>query len=158
MKTNYLFSHRFKKTGWALFGLGVLLGFFALFVNETPSFFDLKVFAISSDGLFESEDTFRIIKNNIFNEIVAVLIVIGGILAAFSKEKNEDEFIAKIRLESLVWAVYVNYGVLLFAVLFIYEFSFFSVMIFNMFTVLIFFLIRYNWMLRKLKRMTLDEK
>ncbi|MCB0375018.1 MAG: hypothetical protein KDD04_03770, partial [Sinomicrobium sp.] len=67
------------------------------------------------------------------------------------KEKDEDEFIGRIRLESLVWATYVNYGVLLLSFLFVYGLSFFWVMIVNMYTILIFFVVRFNLQLRKLK-------
>jgi hypothetical protein len=91
------------------------------------------------------------VNNNILNEIVGVLIILSSIFVAFSKEKEEDEYISKIRLESLVWAVYVNYGILLISLLFIYDFSFLYVMIFNMFTVIIFFIIRFYWQLNKLK-------
>jgi hypothetical protein len=91
------------------------------------------------------------VNNNILNEIVGVLIILSSIFVAFSKEKEEDEYILKIRLESLVWAVYVNYGILLISLLFIYDFSFLYVMIFNMFTVIIFFIIRFYWQLNKLK-------
>jgi hypothetical protein len=91
------------------------------------------------------------VNNNILNEIIGVLIILSSIFVAFSKEKEEDEYILKIRLESLVWAVYVNYGILLISLLFIYDFSFLYVMIFNMFTVIIFFIIRFYWQLNKLK-------
>ena len=71
---------------------------------------------------------------------------------AFSKEKDEDELIAKIRLESLVWAMYLNYGILLLTFLLLYDFSFYWAMVFNMYTMLFFFIIRFNikiWRLRK---------
>jgi len=64
--------------------------------------------------------------------------------------------IAAIRIRSLVWATYINYGILLLAILFVYEFSFFNVLVFNMFTLLIFFILRFNWELFRLKG-NLDE-
>ena len=79
-------------------------------------------------------------------------------MVAFSKEKQEDELIAKIRLDSLVWATYVNYAVLMFSMLFIYGMSFLWVMIFNMFTILLFFIFRFNWQVKKLnKTMSYEE-
>ena len=92
------------------------------------------------------------VNNNILNEIFGILIIISSLFVAFSKEKSEDEYISKIRLESLVWAVYFNYGILLFSILFVFDFSFLWVMIFNMFTVLLFFIIRFNWQISKLKK------
>ena len=74
------------------------------------------------------------------------------------KEKTEDEFIAMIRLESLVWATYINYGVLILALIFVYDIPFFWVLVFNMFTTLIFFIIRYNWALNNSKKSIENEK
>lgn len=91
------------------------------------------------------------LDNNILNEILGIIMIISSVLVAFSKEVNEDEYISKIRLESLVWAVYLNYAILLLAFVFVYGMSFLWVMIFNMFTILIFFIIRFNWQIRKLK-------
>jgi len=77
---------------------------------------------------------------------------------SFSKEKNEDEFIAEIRLSSLLWAVCVSYTLLLVAFLFVYGSPFFEVMIYNMFTVLIIFIVRFNYILYKNTRTVSDEK
>lgn len=104
------------------------------------------------DEFFGDKRVIGNVKNNILNEILGVLIILSSILVAFSKEKLEDEYISKIRLESLVWAVYFNYGILLVLFLFVFELSFLWVMIFNMFTILLFFIIRFNWQISKLKR------
>ena len=77
---------------------------------------------------------------------------------SFSKEKNEDEFITEIRLSSLLWAVCVSYTLLLVAFLFVYGSPFFEVMIYNMFTVLIIFIVRFNYILYKNTRTVSDEK
>jgi hypothetical protein len=92
------------------------------------------------------------VHNNLLNEITGLLIITSAFLVAFSKEKQEDEFISKIRLESLVWAVYLNYAILIIALLFIYDMSFMWVIIFNMFTILFFFIARFNWEVYKLKK------
>ncbi len=127
-------------------------------IGEEPSFFDVKVFTFSANGFGDVDRYFEFISNNVYNEITAIFIIVGGLLTTFSKEKNEDEYIAKIRLSSLSWAVLVNYIVLLFAIIFIYDFSFFTIMILNMFTTIIFFIIRFNIQLYKLNKMDSDEK
>ena len=101
---------------------------------------------------------FSITENNILDEIIGLLLIIGALLIAFSKEKSEDEFISKIRLESLVWATYINFAILIFTIIFIYDMIFFWVLVFNMFTVLIFFIIRFNWALYKSKNQIKDEE
>jgi Ca2+-dependent lipid-binding protein len=104
------------------------------------------------------EFIFGTTRNNVLNEIIGVVLILSFLMAAFSKEKQEDELIAKIRLESLVWATYVNYAVLLFSMIFIYGISFLWVMIFNMFTILLFFIIRFNWQVHKLNKSMGNEE
>ncbi|MCB0745212.1 MAG: hypothetical protein KDC67_14990 [Ignavibacteriae bacterium] len=154
MKLNYLFPNKFKKVGWLILIPSSIVGLVTLIFAYQPSFLDFNVPAIFVDELTLSDNKrlFGMVNNNILNEILGILIIISSLFVAFSKEKSEDEYISKIRLESLVWAVYVNYAILLFSFLFIFDFSFLYVMIFNMFTVLLFFIIRFNWQISKLKK------
>lgn len=151
MKTNFLLAHRFKRIGWLLFIPGVILGILVMFFDFEPELLNINQFAIWSDGFIDKSHYFYLTKNNVLNELTGVLLIVGALFIAMSKEKYEDEYISKIRLESLVWAVYINYALLLLAMLFVFEGAFFTIMVFNIFTILIFFIIRYNWMLHKLK-------
>ena len=152
MKTNYLFPHAWKKPGWVLFILGIFFGFYYLFFQQEPPFFNVRLFALVDGPFLKPYSFFTLVNTNALDEIIAVLLLVGGILIAFSKEKKEDEFIAKIRLESLVWATYVNYAILLIAVLFFFDLAFLWVLVFNLFTLLFFFIVRFNWLLYKSKK------
>ncbi len=160
MKINYLFPHKLKKIGWLILIPSVVLGLFTLIYELEPSFLDFNIPIILTDNLPFSENNGNsgLVKNNFLNEILGILIIAGSLLVAFSKEKYEDEYIAKIRLESLVWAVYVNYGILIFSILFIFGTNFYWVMLFNIFTVLWFFIIRFNWQISKLKNSAYYEE
>ena len=153
MKLNFLFPSKFKRIGWFTLIPSAIIGLLTLIYEYEPSFFDFNVPAIFVDELFSvNKKTFRMVTNNILNEILGVLIIISTFLVAFSKEKSEDEYISKIRFESLAWAVYFNYAILILTFLFIYDFAFLWVMVFNMFTVLLFFIVRFNWQISKLKK------
>ena len=153
MKLNFLFPNKFKRIGWLTLIPSVIIGLLTLIYEYEPSFLDFNVPAIFVDELFSvNRKTFRMVTNNILNEILGVLIIISTFLVAFSKEKSEDEYISKIRFESLAWAVYFNYSILILTLLFIYDFAFLWVMVFNMFTVLLFFIVRFNWQISKLKK------
>lgn len=156
MKTNYLFSNWFKKIGWILFIPGIILGIVFLIYQSDISLFNIRVFAIAKG--FSDTTFFSILENNVLDEITSILLIIGALLIAFSKEKSEDEFISKIRLESLVWATYMNYAILILAITFVFSNPFLWVLIFNMFTVLFFFLVRFNWALYKSKNQISDEE
>lgn len=158
MKLNYLFPHRFKRIGTLILIPFMLIGWYVVNYDIEPEMFDFNVPAIFVDEIMGEKFVFGMTENNILNEIVGVVLIISFLMVAFSKEKQEDELIAKIRLDSLVWATYVNYAVLLFSMLFIYGMSFFWVMIFNMFTILLFFIVRFNWQVKKLnKTMSYEE-
>ena len=79
-------------------------------------------------------------------------------MVGFSKEKQEDEFIAEVRLNSLLWAVAVNYILLLLAFIFVYGTPFLQVMIYNMFTILVIFIARFHYILYKNCKTFSDEK
>jgi hypothetical protein len=153
MKLNFLFPNKFKSIGWFTLIPSAIIGLSTLIYEYEPSFLDFNVPAIFVDELFSvNKKTFRMVTNNILNEILGVLIIISTFFVAFSKEKSEDEYISKIRFESLAWAVYFNYAILILTFLFIYDFAFLWVMVFNMFTVLLFFIVRFNWQISKLKK------
>jgi hypothetical protein len=161
MKPNYLLSNQFKKIGWILFVPSLILGLLFVIFQFQPKFLDIKVFAIldSSNTPWDSWVNFCVVTHtNAIDEIIGILLIISSFFIAFSKEKNEDEFISKIRLESLLWATYVNYAILIFALLFVYNGSFFWVLVFNVFTILLFFIIRFNWVIRKSRKLAKDEK
>ncbi len=159
MKLNFLFPNKFKKIGWFILIPSAIIGLITLIYDYEPSFFDFNVPAIFvGEILSDGKKTFRMVNNNVLNEILGILIIISSLLVAFSEEKSEDEYISKIRLESLVWAVYFNFAILLLSFLFVYGLYFLWVMIFNMFTVLLFFIVRFNWQISKLKKSAYYEE
>ncbi len=158
MSTSYLFPYRFKIIGWILFVPSSLLGLYIVDNGHPPNLFQTRVISLLHESFIDtSGDTvyslfFKVVENNILDEILLILAIIGALFIAFSKEKNEDELINKIRLDSLVWATYTNYIVLIISTMFVYEITYLWVMIINMLTILIFFIIRFNWQLAKLKK------
>lgn len=158
MNANYLLPHRLKAVGWILLIPSTITGLLITIFDFNPSIFDLKVPALFIQELLGKKRWLGIIENNMLNELVGILIILSSIFVAFSKEKIEDEFITKIRLDSLAWAVYFNQAILLVSMLFIYDLSFLWVMIFNMFTLLWFFIIRFTWLKRKLKKLEDNEE
>lgn len=145
MKTNFLLPNKFKKIGLVLFILGILGGIYMYATDFDPmDMLQMKVLTIYNDPIFGEPSFFTIIKTGIFDEIMAIFIIVGGLLLGFSKEKIEDEFIYKLRNDSLVWALIVNCSILLIATIFVHGETFMHILLFNMFTPLLFFVIRFN--------------
>lgn len=158
MKTRFLFPYSFKRMGWMMLIPSSILGLIVYFMDYQFPFLDVKVFAIADSFPFSSRANFSLSDNNITDELLGILIIVGALFVACSKEKAEDEFIAQTRLESLLWATYINYSLLLLAMIFVYGAEFFSVLVFNMFTHLLIFLVRFNYVLYKNNKATLYEK
>ncbi|WP_426431074.1 hypothetical protein ACPX19_01645 [Winogradskyella sp. HB-48] len=149
MKTNYLLPHKYKIIGWFVLIIGIVSGLLFLNQDFESDLLKVDVFAIYNGDGFLDEDGgfFKIIENNsILDEIIALSIIFGGLIVGFTKERVEDEFIFKLRNDSLVWAIILNYIILTFTILFIYELTFFNVLVYNMFTPLLFFIFRFNFL------------
>jgi len=157
MKTSYLLPHKYKIVGWILFVIGLIVGCFLFFGEYETDALTINVLSIFNEGdIFGGKKGyFKIVENSIVDELVTLAIIFGGLLVGFTKEKVEDEFIYKLRNDSLVWAIIFNYMVLVFTILFVYDFTFFHVLVFNMFTPLMFFVIRFNFL--RLKSTSYEE-
>lgn len=158
MSHKLLLPNKYKLIGWFLLIPSTILGLYLSFNNFNGFDITVKTFSLFSDELFGKTKFLTFVRADLTNTIVGILFIIGALMVSFSKEKNEDEFIANLRLSSLLWAVLVNYFLLLIGFLFIYDLAFINVMTYNMFTVLIIFIIRFNYILYKNNKMVSDEK
>lgn len=158
MSSKLLLPNHYKRIGWWLLLPATIIGLTLSFTGFEVNGLNAPVFAIIDDGVFGTVRSFSFITTNITNTVVGALFIIAAIFVGFSKEKTEDEFIANLRLSSLLWAVWVNYVLLFFSFLFVYGTAFLTVMIYNMFTILIIFIVRFNYTLYKNAKTVSDEK
>ena len=148
MKTTPLFPYSFRRPGWVLVTLGMLTAILPILFPTLGDLFDARIPALVAEGFMDDRrDWLVIIENNLQDESIAFLVILGGLLVCFSQEKQEDEFIARLRLDALLWATYINYGLLLVALFTVYELSFFYIMVANLFTLLFMFYIRFRYLL-----------
>ena len=120
-------------------------------------FLTFRVPALWHDDLFSSPEGIWI-ENNIFDEILTLIIVLSGMLYGFSKEKIEDEYISSMRNRSLAVSVYVNYGFLALATVFIYGIPFLQVMMLQLFSILVLFNLIFTYRLRKHYNTELEDE
>ncbi|MBP8115701.1 MAG: hypothetical protein KAY50_10110 [Chitinophagaceae bacterium] len=139
MKSTLLLPRKFKWIGLLLFIPSLALGIGAIFYDFHFSFLNMPTPA----GKLNPADY------NYGDEVALTGIVIGLLMIAFAREKHEDEFISKLRLESLQWAVIINYVLLIIATWLIYSWDYLDVMLYNMFTVLAIFILRFHIILLK---------
>lgn len=151
MKTRFLFPNRARHLGMLLFVIGLSFYSLSLYLNSLPQT-DGRIFVWHH---FFAPGTHPLEVNGdecFDDEIQLSLILIGLLLIANSKEKMEDEYIASLRLESLQWAVYINYAVFFVLIFVSYGLSFFAYTFYNVLTLLVFFIIRFRWKIFSLNR------
>ena len=91
MKKDYLLPVGFKKIGWIVLLPSLLLGCYMLFLQEELNWFS---------GVNE----------HLLNNAALIGTAAGLLLTGLSRERNEDEMITSLRLNSLLISVYVNYA------------------------------------------------
>ena len=131
MKT-LLFPHSFQRIGWVVFAISAAIGAYILFTDNTDSY--------------------------LLNNIAIIGTCIGAILATCSRENVEDEMTGQIRLNSLLIALYINYAILIVCSLVIYDLDFLSVMLYNMFTILLIFMVVFRRKIWRVKKATENEQ
>ena len=132
-----LLPSRSRPAGIILILTGLVSGYLYYFGGK-PSFFQIPVFAVMTS--YAETRYFVIAQTNLLDEAAAILILMGLIFTGFSKEKNEDEQVARVRMKALLWAVYAT--TFFWAVLFMVIFGWPVVVASSI--VFLFFLLIYN--------------
>jgi hypothetical protein len=120
----------FRFVGIFLCISGLILGIFRFKYGFKPDSLEIKTFALFSSYL---ENKFlEFTRNNMSEEITGFLIISGLFLFAFSREKDENELVDRIRLRAFLIATYTNFLFILFSLIFTYGFAFIYMLMVNM--------------------------
>ncbi|MEI6436239.1 MAG: hypothetical protein WCP32_15500 [Bacteroidota bacterium] len=163
MKTKFLLPPKFKAFGWILLSIATILYVWVNVIGDIPFLANAKILCIyySDAPLWQkppSSKFFQLHETDIQPDIIGILLIVGSLFVAFSRLKVEDEYIMKIRLESLVWATCVNFILLIGAIIAIWGTDFLVVMEYNMVTTLILFVIRFHYVLFLSRKIQGNEK
>ena len=113
---------------------------------------DLLIIQKEFDG-FSDTNYFCITQNDSWtDELIVIFLTISMLFIGFSREKDEDECIASIRMNALVWAIMVNSALLIVGTLLIYGLPYLNFMSIYMFSLLILFVFKYRWMIYKFRK------
>jgi hypothetical protein len=143
MRSKLLLPYKFK---WI--GLALLLPFLIVGILNRYNGLELSFLTI-----YSAKKEFLAPVQNLTDELALSGSIICLLFIAFAREKNEDEFIYHNRLESWEWAVLINFVLLLVASWIFYNEAFIDVMMYNLLTPLIIFVIRFNWVLLRNKQL-----
>ena len=141
---NFLLPYHYKFVGGFLASVGIVLAVFYLFFDFCIT---IPVFAICS--IFIETKFFTTFQTNFADELILLLVISGLGLLVFSKEKNESKNLDDLRFKSLRKSIILNTTLVLISILFSYGGAFLAVMVCNLFSVFIFYLIFFHLSKRK---------
>jgi hypothetical protein len=153
MKTKLLLPNRFKRIGWFIFIPCLVMTVVSLIADMTESFglfnfFNGKhlFFQWTSKVIMEGKSDDLFASQDFMGEILLTLTAMSFFLVAFTKERQEDEWIEKVRLESLLWGFYGHLLFFLLAVWAGYSLNFYVFLSWNMLVAPLVFLFRFHWL------------
>lgn len=149
MNTNFLISNKWKKVGWYLFVPSAIIGILNFTFNEPISLI-IPFYKMFASDLFGGSFCFH--EVDFMPTLLTIITIISTYMICFSREKVEDEYISQIRLNALTWAFIINYIILILLSMITWDFAFLNVMTSNMFTPMIIFIIRFQYLLYKLNK------
>lgn len=114
MKTKLLLPHHFKIIGAVLLLFALFLFAYSIIILKGEfEFLELKTFAfIYNENLKGENSYFNFTTTNLTNTVLGAIFILGGLLVVFSREKEEDEYVANLRLQSFQWSFLINYFLL----------------------------------------------
>jgi hypothetical protein len=139
MKPRFLFPHWSRYIGYLC-----IVGHIPIMHMRHLDDFGRSRTGTSDLSLFSSE--------HLYFMSTVLLMLIGLLLVAFSKERIEDEQISRLRLDSLQWAVYLNYVLLIISLVFFNMENLPYIVHFNVWVPLVFFIVRFRWVIYRLNQ------
>ncbi|MCK9400851.1 MAG: hypothetical protein M0Q51_12780 [Bacteroidales bacterium] len=109
--------------------------------------FSMPVFAIFSS--FLETKMFVTFRTNFADDLILLLLIVGFGLIVLSKEKIEFENLDSARAKALAKAIILNNIFLLFSILFVYGSGFIAILVLNLFSLSLFYLIFFYFLKRK---------
>jgi len=167
MKKDHLFPHHFKWIGWCLFVPFALLffvgqGCFGIIDDDFISFPTLMITEGKldfSNGTDEARGLMaEIQREGMFDEICIVTMSLGLLFVAFSRERDEDEYVEHLRLHSFVWAIKVNTALLILGTWFFFGGLYLWFVLFWMVSLFLIYIAKFQWELHKMRKEAVDAE
>lgn len=122
MNLSYLLPGSFRFAGFIFTCAGTILGIMRFYFGFKPDMLDQKVFALYS--VYLKTKTLKIESNQLIEEIVGLLVILGLFMIAFAREKNENPQVNSLRLKAFLISFYINTSFLIASILFTFGLAF----------------------------------
>ena len=142
MKKSYLLPVGFKKAGlWMVMPFFVLsvLCLYGVMDHMNLSFLSVKMPAlVDYSGWFTTNET------NLIDEIAMLGLLVSLVFIGLSRERDEDEMTAHIRMQSFVWSAWATSAAIALGIFFVYDLEFVTFMFVAMYLYLALYAIKFN--------------
>ena len=140
MKKSYLLPVGFKKAGlWMVVPFFVLSVLCLYGVHMNLSFLSVKMPALADySGWFTTNET------NLIDEIAMLGLLASLVFIGLSRERDEDEMTAHIRMQSFVWSAWATSAAIALGIFFVYDLEFVTFMFVAMYLYLALYAIKFN--------------
>ena len=142
MKKSYLLPVGFKKAG-----LWMVMPFFVLSVLCLCGVLDdvnLSAFDAWMPALVGYSGWFTIENTNLIDEIAMLGLLVSLVFIGLSRERDEDEMTAHIRMQSFVWSAWATSAAIALGIFFVYGIEFVTFMLVAMYLYLMLYAIKFN--------------
>ena len=145
MKTrNYLLPYVYKKIGMWMF-----LPFAALCLCIL---LEVKLPEIMVPWIALGDEIFYTGQANLLTEAGMLGLLVSLCFIALSREKDEDEMTAHIRMQSFVWSLWFTSVILAFGILFIMGLNFLSFALIALYLYYLVYILKFNFTMRSIRR------
>lgn len=140
MKKSYLLPVGFKKAG-----LWMVVPFLVLCVLCLCSDVLVNVSINATvPAVISHEGWFCMTETSLIEEIAMLGLLASLVFIALSREQDEDEMTAHIRMQSFVWSTWATSVVLALGILFVYDLEFLTFMFLTMYLYLMLYIVKFN--------------
>ena len=142
MKKSYLLPVGFKKAG-----LWMVVPFFVLSVLCLCGVMDdmnLSFLSVKMPALVDYSGWFTTNETNLIDEIAMLGLLASLVFIGLSREKDEDEMTAHIRMQSFVWSAWATSAIVALGILSVYDIEFVTFMFLAMYLYLMLYAIKFN--------------
>ena len=141
MKKSYLLPVGFKKAG-----LWMVMPFFVLSVLlcGVMDHMNLSFLSVKMPALVDYSGWFTTNETNLIDEIAMLGLLVSLVFIGLSRERDEDEMTAHIRMQSFVWSAWATSAAIALGIFFVYDLEFVTFMFVAMYLYLALYAIKFN--------------
>ena len=152
MKQNYLLPHGFKRVGLIMLVPFLAACIWLLCGPCEGDWFTVDVPALFTLDLARSSEWFGMTVTDPVNEICMLGLLVSLVFIALSREKDEDEMTAVVRMQSFVWSFWCTAILMLVAILFVYDLAFMYFAFASVFVCFITYICKFNYEMIQIRR------